>query len=89
MGKQIRLEFNSDGFRQILKSDGVKGLVQKQSDTIKNRANANINGESEGFSSETIYGGFGGGRWVGFVSTTDEASQRAESEDKALSRAVR
>lgn len=89
MGKQIRLEFISNGFRQILKSDGVKGLVQKQTDTIKDRANANLNEDSEGFSSDVIYGGFGGGRWVGFVGTTDAASQRAEAEDKALSRAVR
>lgn len=89
MAKQIRLEFNSDGFKQILKSDGVKELVKEQTDTIKDRANGNIDGESEGFSSEVIYGGYGGGRWVGFVNTTDAASQRAEAEDKALSRAVR
>ena len=89
MAKQIRIEFNSDGFKQILKSDGVKSMVQEHTDTIRDRANGNIDGESEGFSSDVIYGGYGGGRWVGFVSTTDAASQRAEAEDKALSRAVR
>lgn len=89
MAKQIQIEFNSDGFKAILKSDGVKSMVQEQTDTIRDRANGNIDGESEGFSSDVIYGGYGGGRWVGFVSTTDAASQRAEAEDKALSRAVR
>lgn len=89
MAEQIKIEFNSDGFKQILKSDGVKSLVQGQTDTIRDKANASIGEDSEGFRSETMYGGYGGGRWVGFVSTTDEASQRAEAEDKALSRAVR
>ena len=89
MANQIRIDFNSDGFKAILKSDGVKSMVQEQTDTIRDRANGNIEGESEGFSADVIYGGYGGGRWVGFVSTTDAASQRAEAEDKALSRAVR
>lgn len=89
MGKQIRIKFNSDGFKQILKSDGVKSLVTDETKTIADRANGNIEGDSEGFSTDVIYGGYGGGRWVGFVSTTDLASMQAESENKALSKAVR
>lgn len=89
MDNEIRIKFNSDGFKAILKSDGVKSLVQDNTQSIADRANSNLNDDSDGFSSEVIYGGFGGGRWVGFVSTTDFASMKAESEDKALSRAVR
>ena len=33
-------------------------------------------------------GNYGGGRVIGSVSTTDYESQRAEAEDKALSKAV-
>lgn len=87
--KQITLQFISDGFRQILMGDGVKSVVESATNEIQERANANINGESEGFSARVWEGGYGGGRWVGSVSSTDAESQRAEAEDKALSKAVK
>ena len=83
-----RIEFNSAGFREILMSGGVQGLVTETAADIQGRANANIQEESEGYAVEVIACGFGGGRWIGFVSTTDKASMIAESENKALTRAV-
>lgn len=90
MATQIKLTFISDGFRQILLGSGVKDVVQSAADKIQAKANANagINGESEGFSVDVWEGNYGGGRWIGSVSTTDLESQKAESEDKALSKAV-
>lgn len=92
MAKQIRLEFNSDGFREILTGAGVHGLVDEATQKIQSQANANAAGEldddSDGFSAKTWIGGFGGGRWVGSVSTTDHSTMVAEAENKALSRAV-
>lgn len=85
---EMKIEFISDGFKAILNSEGVKAAVQAAADDIKERANANIDGNSEGFSSKVWTGGYGGGRWVGSVTTTDFASMVAESEDKALSKAV-
>ena len=38
---------------------------------------------------EAWKGGYGGGRWVASVTTTDHNSMVAESEDKALSKAVK
>ena len=55
---------------------------------IRAKATANIAGESEGFSARVWQGNYGGGRVIGSVSTTDYESQRAEAEDKALSKAV-
>ena len=89
MATQIKLEFKSEGFRQILMGSGVQGVVQNATEQIRANANAGITGESEGFSAHTWQGNYGGGRWIGSVSTTDLESQRAESEDKALSKAVR
>ena len=89
MAKQIKIEFVSDGFKEILNSDGVKGVVDKAAQDIKSRADASIHGESSGFAAYTYKGGFGGGRWVGIVSTTDVASMVAESEEKALTKAVK
>jgi len=92
MTKQIRLEFNSDGFKEILTGAGVQNLVSEATQKIQAQANANAAGEldeeSEGFSAKTWLGGFGGGRWVGSVSTTDHSTMVAEAENKALSRAV-
>lgn len=88
MAKQTRIEFNTDGFREILMGDGVKDAVESVTTDIQERANGNLTEESEGFRASVWQGGFGGGRWIGTVSTTDLASKIAESEDKALSRAV-
>lgn len=88
MATQIKLTFISDGFRQILLGSGVKDVVQSAADNIQAKANAGINGESEGFSVDVWEGNYGGGRWIGSISTTDLESQKAESEDKALSKAV-
>ena len=92
MAKQIRLEFLSEGFKEILTGAGVQNLVSEATQKIQEQANANAAGEldedSEGFSAKTWLGGFGGGRWVGSVSTTDHSTMVAEAENKALSRAV-
>ena len=94
MAKQIRLEFLSEGFKEILTGAGVQNLVAEATQKIQAQANANANAvgelddDSEGFSAKTWLGGFGGGRWVGSVSTTDHSTMVAEAENKALSRAV-
>lgn len=80
-----RIEFNSDGFAALLKSNDVQQLVQGHADTIKQRADAYIVGDSEGFRADTKLMGT---RWVGLVGTTDLATMIAESEQKALTKAV-
>jgi len=82
------IQFNSDGFRQILTSDGCRELIQSVTDEIKDKADANNDRGGEGFASTVQMGNYGGGRYVGYVSTTDKKSEQAESEDKALTRAL-
>lgn len=91
----MRLVFNSDGFRQILTSDGCRDLIQTQTDAIREKAVANYAAvaprgvdASEGIKASTQIGGYGGGRWLGFVSTTDSYAAAAEAEDKIITRAV-
>ena len=88
--QQMKIEFKSEGFRQILLGDGVKDVLYPVVKRIQENANSNANlpDESEGFSCKIWHGNDGGGRWIGSVSTTDHASMVAEAEDKALSRAV-
>ena len=80
----IRIEFDSAGFQEILFSDGCQQLVQDTADGIAERANANAGLDS--FKSSTVKAGT---RWIGFATATDKAAMVAESEDKALSRAIK
>ena len=89
MSGQMRLEFISKGFQQILESDGTRSAVESAGEAIQARANGNLEEESSGFSCSTWKGNYGGGRWVCSVTTTDNASIRAEAYDKALTRAVK
>ena len=85
-----RIEFNSDGFAAFLKSDGVRSLIEGHTNAVKGRADAYIAGESQGFNSSVkeAHSPKYGGRWVGTVGTSDRATVIAESENKALTKAV-
>lgn len=90
---EVKIEFNSDGFQEILQSDGVRAAIESATKQIESRANANNTGGS-GFKSDVRiapavrqYGNRP--RWIGQVYTTDHQSMVAESEDKALTKAVK
>ena len=88
MAQKMRIKFISQGFKDILCSEGVRSFVEEHTNTIQGRANGNNSRGGEGFKAKVWMGGFGGGRWVGSVMTTDRRSEIAEAEDKALSRAL-
>lgn len=78
-----RIEFNSEGFKQLLNSSEVEALVLSEAQKIADAASAGISGE--GFRAHSRKAGT---RYIAFAGTTDEESIRAEAEDKVLSRAV-
>lgn len=90
----ITIEFNSEGFREILMSNGVRNVVEDATNRIATRANANLtDASSEGYEGDVVesprmsnYGN--GGRWVGFVRALDYKAMADEAENKSLSRAV-
>lgn len=82
----VRIEFISEGFKQVLMSEGTKAIVTETAENIADKANANYGGD--GFKPSVIRGNYGGGRYVGFVNATDKGSLVAESEDKALTGAI-
>lgn len=84
--KKPRIVFNSPGFKAILNTDGAHKVVQDAAESIAEKANSNYGGD--GFAVTTKVGGYGGGRWIAFVSSTDKDSLKAESEDSALTRAL-
>ena len=89
-----KIEFNSEGFRQILLSSGVQNIVSDATEQIAARANANlVDQSSEGYEGDVLesprmsnYGN--GGRYVGFVRAKDYKAMADEAEYKSLSRAV-
>lgn len=88
MMQKMKIKFISDGFREILLSDGVKNLVDDIGEQIKDKANARLAEDSTGYEKETRQINYRGGRWQGAVYTTDMASMKAEAEYNALSGAV-
>lgn len=83
-----KIEFNSDGFKQILMGDGVKSLVEGKAQDIAAEASSGLSEGSEGFKASAFQGGYGGGRWIGAVTSTGHESLVAESENHVLSGAV-
>lgn len=79
----IRLEFNSDGFQQILFSEDIHELVLSTAQEIADRANANAGLDS--FEATSVKAPT---RYIAFASTTDKESLIAESENKALTGAL-
>ena len=89
MANKVEIQFFSQGFEQILTSDGTMSAVRSATNGIYERANAANTRGGSGFHSGTRIGrAYGSMRALGFVYTTDKKSQTAEAEDKALSGAV-
>ncbi|MCQ2319233.1 MAG: hypothetical protein MJZ90_10000 [Bacteroidales bacterium] len=86
MGTKTEIEFKNDGYRAILQGDGVRELVSGLAESIAEKANANANGD--GYAVNTFMGNYGGGRWCASVKATTPEALKAESENKALSKAV-
>lgn len=80
----VRIEFNSDGFAALLKDSSMRELIDSYTNDIKARADAYLTEDSRGFNANTKMFD----RWVGLVGTTDLATIIAESEQKALTKAV-
>ena len=81
----MRIEFNSAGFEAILKGSETQQMLKSHADAVKSRADAYVEGESRGFNSKTV---LAGSRWIAIVGTSDRATLIAESEQKALEKAV-
>lgn len=79
-----RLEFQDAGMRAMFQCDGVKQVVEQNTERITNEANEI--GNCDGFQGQVVMGRIG--RYVGLVRATDKQSFKAASEDKALERAL-
>ncbi len=87
--KLDRMQWNSDGFKEVLESEEVRNLIESEARKFQSKANANNSRDSEGYEVITEKSTYGGGRWVSRVKSIDREADIAESEDKALSRALK
>lgn len=85
MDKITKIEFISQGFKEILQTEGTRQVVSEVAEQIA--AEANANGNCDGFEANVIMGSRAQ-RYIGFVSATDKESMAAESETQALTRAA-
>lgn len=81
MAKQVRIELDHDGFRQLLSSSEVASLVDSTGKKLASRA-------GKGFIAKPAHGGFGGGRHICHVGTGDKDAMEAQARDKALTKAL-
>lgn len=89
MAKKMTIEWNHAGFEALLCDEGTMALVREHTERICEAANANNHRGGNGFECATRQGrAYGSQRAMGFVYSTDQKSAIAESEDKALSKAV-
>ena len=89
LSTKIKIEWNHEGFEQILSSSGAGEVCSQSAKEIEARANSNISENSEGFKSGgRIVTAYGSKRWMYFVYTTDRESMIAEQYDQALTKAV-
>jgi hypothetical protein len=82
MAQEIKIDFISEGFRAILTSGEVRGLVSSTAQDIASRA-------GEGFEVDTILGNYGGGRWISVVSARTREANAEQSENHVLNNALR
>lgn len=92
MPKKVTIQFNNEGFRNILNNSATREWVQGIADGIAVRAKNNSgrfpNAE---YTAKIYHGSYGGGRTIGSVWTNSENnvdSMLAQAIDKALSKAV-
>lgn len=78
-----RLEFKSEGFRRILRSQGAVAMTHEQAKQLAARAQASSG--AEGFE---VRASVGANRARSVVITTTPEAMAAEAEGKALTRAL-
>lgn len=80
MAAEVRLEFISEGFKEILRSQEVAQVVDEVTANILARA-------GEGYESHSFIGWYGS-RYIGVVETGDYKSRLDQATNKTLQRAV-
>lgn len=83
MAMQVRIDFQSDGFRELMNQPAVRQLITEGAEKIAAAA-------GDGFDVQSYRADFGGSpRPMSVVRANSWEARRAEAENQALTRAVR
>ena len=80
----LTIDFQDAGMRAMFQCDGLKQVIEQNTERITNEANEI--GNCDGFQGQVVMGRIG--RYVGLVRATDKQSFKTASEEKALERAL-
>lgn len=91
MKAKIQIEWNHEGFEEILTSDGARQVCEEKAQQIQAEANAGLKADdTPGFAvGGKVVKAYGSQRWMSFVHTTDAATMFAERDDQLLTKAVK
>ncbi|SPT53798.1 Uncharacterised protein [Actinomyces bovis] len=82
MSTSVRFEFSSEGFQQVLNSEGVKARLQRMGEAVAAEA-------GDGFETNLYQANYGGSpRPMIVVRAATMHARLAEARDKALTRAL-
>ncbi|MBR2790099.1 MAG: hypothetical protein IKD70_05715 [Eggerthellaceae bacterium] len=91
MAEKVRVKFEPDGFRQILMGDECAAMVRKEAEMMASRANGlqvfDEDGEP-GYGASIFMGGYGGGRWIGHVSSVNFSGDFDQAQNQTLTKAA-
>lgn len=85
MAGEVRIEMNSAGVQQLLKSQEVKDALLERATRIAEAANANAGGDGSDFEVDERVGAQ---RARASIRTASHNGRLAEAEDRALTRAL-
>ena len=84
-----RVKFNRDAFKAILLSDETKALVGSEAGKMAARANSlQAFGDEPGYKAGTYKGNYGGGRWIGHVSSVNFSGDFDQAQNQTLTKAA-
>lgn len=81
MSKRVKIEYNTAGFKQVLLNGKTHALVVAETGKVEAAA-------GDGFKGHVAMGGFGGGRWIGYVWADTYKARREQAENLTLEKAL-
>lgn len=86
--KQVSLELDSEGFRELLMSQEVAEVVDQSAERVAAAAASNSSARASWEVKGPKPGGFGGGRQIAYVAAGNKAAMKDSIYNYALERAV-
>ena len=93
MAEKVRMEWNHEGFSEILQNGATESLVRSQAEAVASRANSMQKiGREAGYEASVFQASkptqYPTGRWLGYVKAINYLGKLDNRKNKTLSKAV-